>query len=421
MIALPAPAAASRMPRLLAVSVWATFATSGIVMVEPAPCDVLFVFTLVLALVTGHAPVASYAGVSVQATGLGFLGVSTATMMLAYDTASTLRFQAITVYLFLVFGLITALIERYGEAFLRVAWSGLLATLLLTCSVAVLARYHLIPHAEIFFRDDSGMRIKSTFKDPNVFGPFVAAGATLLLAEMVRLPRIGVLRLAAFGLSCFCLLLAFSRGAWVNFAVGLAVFAGLMLLVVREAVFTARLLRLGMAVGVLCVPLLGVLLLQTNLLEYLQSRLSLQGYDSERFSTHARALDVATVEVFGIGPGQWVDKRFGIATHNLYLRVLTETGWLGLMSFLAFVLAATTAGIQGLRRRGRYAVWYAAALAVLAGTLVESLVIDTLHWRHFFWFLALPVGLLAHEVKTARALPVNDDGRHAAVVRRSMA
>ncbi|MFK7739350.1 MAG: O-antigen ligase family protein [Planctomycetota bacterium] len=395
----PAP----RMPRLLSCCVFAAFATSSIVMVEPAPCDLLFILTACVALLSGHAPIAMRSGIAVTIAALAFLAISTGSMMLAYKVGATVRFQGITIYVLLCFGIVTALIERYGVAFLRVAWAGLLFTLILTSMIGLLAHYRLLPNSQIFFRDDSGLRVKSTFKDPNVFGPFLAMGATVLFGEMLRHAKLGAARLGAFGLCCYLLLLSFSRGAWINFAAGMAVFVAIALTIRQQRVLLSRLLRIAVVLGLIGVPVLGYMLVQTDLFHYLESRLSLQSYDSERFGSQARALDLATVEFFGIGPGQWVDTRFGIATHNLYLRVLAESGWLGLASFGAFILTCVAAGWQGLRHRSPYSIWYAGALAVIAGTLLESVVIDTLHWRHFFWFLALPVGLLAYERRIAAA------------------
>jgi hypothetical protein len=47
--------------------------------------------------------------------------------------------------------------------------------------------------------------------------------------------------------------------------------------------------------------------------------------------------------------------------------------------------------------RGPYQDVYVCCIAILAGILVNSLVIDSLHWRHFFLFLAIPVGLARYE------------------------
>jgi len=53
-------------------------------------------------------------------------------------------------------------------------------------------------------------------------------------------------------------------------------------------------------------------------------------------------------------------------------------------------------------RRGAHAGLYAACLAISAGILTESFVIDTIHWRHLFVFLAVPIGLAMYERAQAR-------------------
>lgn len=97
--------------------------------------------------------------------------------------------------------------------------------------------------------------------------------------------------------------------------------------------------------------------------------------------------------------------------HNLYLRVLVENGWLAFLGWGLFLSGWLIASYHGSIRSGRFVVDYVVAVSVVAGILVESLVIDTLHWRHFFLFLAVPVGLLEHEKKTL--LTSQPDANHA--------
>lgn len=40
---------------------------------------------------------------------------------------------------------------------------------------------------------------------------------------------------------------------------------------------------------------------------------------------------------------------------------------------------------------------YLACLSVVVGALVESAIIDTLHWRHLFLMLAIPDGMSIYE------------------------
>jgi O-antigen ligase len=149
--------------------------------------------------------------------------------------------------------------------------------------------------------------------------------------------------------------------------------------------------------AVLASPLLTYSLTRSNLDDYFQSRLSLQSYDSERFATQSLALDVSADQPLGIGPGQWTDERYGHATHSLYLRVLAENGWLALVGFGVFVAACMAIAFRGAVRPGGSRGLYAASFGVLFGIVVESAVIDTLHWRHFMFCLALPAGLAAYE------------------------
>jgi MFS family permease len=51
----------------------------------------------------------------------------------------------------------------------------------------------------------------------------------------------------------------------------------------------------------------------------------------------------------------------------------------------------------GVLRRGENAGTYACCLAILCGTLVESWIIDTLHWRHLFLVMGIPIGLSVYE------------------------
>ena len=67
--------------------------------------------------------------------------------------------------------------------------------------------------------------------------------------------------------------------------------------------------------------------------ENFANRLSLQSYDTDRFGTQLYAFRVALDTPLGIGPGQWFRSHYHHATHNLYIRVLVENGWLGALSF----------------------------------------------------------------------------------------
>jgi O-antigen ligase len=90
-------------------------------------------------------------------------------------------------------------------------------------------------------------------------------------------------------------------------------------------------------------------------------------------------------------------------THHLYLRVAAENGILGVLGWLLFLFTTLWTCLGGVARRGPFRDLYVVCLAILAGIMVNSLVIDSLHWRHFFLFLAIPVGLDRYERWRARS------------------
>jgi O-antigen ligase len=92
----------------------------------------------------------------------------------------------------------------------------------------------------------------------------------------------------------------------------------------------------------------------------------------------------------GVGPAQSF-ARLDYATHNVYLRVFSENGVLGALSFTAFLLLTLARSfVLSLRaRQSTQRALFALVTAALCGTLLNSFTIDTLHWRHFWLLLAL--------------------------------
>ena len=373
------------------------FATSSIVLFEPAPCDLFFPLVLVPALLCGQLAAPGRSGAAALiATGLFVIAnLTSALFSVELDRAGF--YVAVTLYMLLLYWFVAGIVARHGPAIVDWIGRGLICAATISASIGVLARFRLIPMSQMFFRDESGMRIKSTFKDPNVFAPFLVAAAILLLSTIICSKRVRLRHTLLFALFVFGILLSFSRGAWLHFAVSLGLFSGLHLFFLSDLRARKRLLISAIGFGIVLVPLFGWLLTRADIGEYFGRRLSMQRYDSERFASQALALRVATDNPLGLGPGQWLDWRFGISTHNVYLRVLAENGFLGLIGFLAIIAASLGQAMSGIRARSACASLHAVALAVVAGALVESFVIDTLHWRHFWVFLALPIGLRAYE------------------------
>ena len=77
-------------------------------------------------------------------------------------------------------------------------------------------------------------------------------------------------------------------------------------------------------------------------------------------------------------------------SHNLYVRSLSEQGFLGLFTILALVLTTLIlAARNALLGRDSHGIGSAALLGAWVGLAFESFVIDTLHWRHLWLVAAL--------------------------------
>lgn len=129
--------------------------------------------------------------------------------------------------------------------------------------------------------------------------------------------------------------------------------------------------------------------------QFLLSRINFQTYDKDRFATHRKGIALASINIFGFGPGQFeynVLRYSGaeFSAHNLYIRLAMENGLIGLLLFigsLAFIIYEL--GIHHLQGRTYIVMTPASLVAILMGIMVNGIVIDTIHWRHFWFFIGI--------------------------------
>jgi hypothetical protein len=240
-------------------------------------------------------------------------------------------------------------------------------------------------------------RADSTFKDPNVFGPFLILPLLLMLQPFLR-GRIRPLETFAMLVVLFGLFLSFSRGAWMHLALSAAVMIVLMFFTARDARSRGCLVLL-VALTLACLVVLFVVSLSFDAIgSMFQERAHLlQGYDAGtntgRFYLQYIALSDILANPWGLGPYQFPYLHGGTQQHNVYLQAFLVYGWLGGVSYLA--LTTITLGL-GLRASFVATPWQPFTIAVFAtfvGVVVEGAVIDTDHWRHYFLLLGLIWGL----------------------------
>ncbi|MHC4909004.1 MAG: hypothetical protein ACYTF9_04710, partial [Planctomycetota bacterium] len=163
--------------RLLA---YATIALSGVVRSEPAPTDLVFGLLLGFAVVL-RAPRVKGMGAALVLGVAVFVFANLVSLAVSPGAIAAFRYFVITIYMILIFGLTAGLIGRYGPRFLELCLNAYCMGAVGVGGLAVLARLGIIDATP--FTDDSGLRLLGTFKDANVFAPYVAAGVPVALCQ----------------------------------------------------------------------------------------------------------------------------------------------------------------------------------------------------------------------------------------------
>ena len=301
-------------------------------------------------------------------------------------------------------------------------------------SVAILEVLAAIPVATLglmqHFRPDLLPAVNSypgralgPFGQPNRMGGYIVASIPLALAlafgAQDRALRAGLL-IATFGL-VFCLVVTYSRGAWLGLAAGLLALA---LALVRWPELLPRPAVLAVSVACLAIP---VLLLLPSIISRIESRPSTapawnlpidperEGSGAMRRAIWSGSLDAALrrpVAGYGIGAFREAFDRRKSQTmkrleaeggrtadqaHNHYLGILAERGALGLAAFA--VLTALTFGAAVMAMASGTPAMGRVLVAGLAGSVVallaHGLVDDNLSLIPHGTLLFANLGLLA--------------------------
>jgi O-antigen ligase len=353
------------------------FALLGVVFFEPAAADLVFLVVIAMALATGRFHLRRVPSLAIGIIGV-FLALSLLSAVEVVDIAGATTFFATTVYVAVLGLWIADWVSNRRRA--KLAAGGYLFAAVAACALGVLALFVALPGRELIVAEG---RLVALFKDPNVFGPFVVPAA-LILVEEILTPRLFRMRRLVKGalllLLALGVLFSYSRGAWANLAVGVLV------------LLTVLALRRGGArkvVPALCLLLIAALLVAgtiavTGSSDFLVERAQIQSYDADRLRGWVAGLEPAQRYPFGVGPGQF-EQVASISAHSAYIRVFAEQGLPGLLALAALMTFTLIAAlVNAFAGRSTYGIGSAALLGAWCGLLVNSFVIDTLHWRHLW-------------------------------------
>src|SRR4051812_10916409 len=391
----PAIAAAPATAGLQRAMVWLLGASGAIVFIEPSPYEGITLAAMLVFFASGlrlrlvFIPVAALLFLINIGYTIGAAHLLENSVIVSWVLTSW--YMAATVLLFAM------LVSEDTAARLDLLRRGLIAGGLVAAIAGIAGYLNLVPggHDLLTLYE----RARGTFKDPNVLGAFLILPALFALQSVVSDRLSTALRSTlVLGILSLAILLAFSRAAWGGLIITSAFMLALMVLTSRSPAQRSRIIVMAVAAVVIVAALLAVLLSFDSIAEMFRQRASFeQSYDEGRFGRFGRHIlgaEMALDRPLGIGPLQF-SKFFPEDTHNSYLNAFMSGGWIAGICYPALMF---TTVIMGFRHVFARVPWQRAYLAIFAGflgTVGESFVIDTDHWRHFWLMLGAMWGMFA--------------------------
>jgi hypothetical protein len=317
------------------------------------------------------------------------------------DQAKDIQYAGTSIYLGIASVMFACLFCEGDLARLAIMRRGYILAALIATAAGYIGFFHLLPGADIFLDND---RVSATFKDPNVYGPFLVFPIVWLLVSLlvrgIRLLDVAVLVILLGGL-----LLSFSRGAWAHFAISALIGIVIVLAVTPDPRMRVRIVVLGL-LGAIVVALLLIAVTSISSVHdmIVERAKAIQPYDvgpGGRFWQQQLALSTILDNPNGLGPFEF-DRIFGLQQHNVYMQGFLVYGWLGGAAYLALVVITLVFGLLTVSAPTPWQYYLITAYAVFVGEAFEGLIVDTDHWRHFFLVLGLVWGLGAATINFRR-------------------
>jgi hypothetical protein len=373
-----------------------TFVTSGIVFSEPAPVDALSIGLIVLL------PTIGLVSFNRGLFALGALWLVAAAGALISATLShspepTIIHVAVTIYLYgacFVFAGFVANSPRAHSKLILNAWT---VAAIVAAAAALIGYFGLLPGAkDLFTRYD---RATGTFKDPNVLGPFLIVPIVYLLSAALEKPfHKMLLPLGVAGFLMLATFLSFSRGAWINLVVSLAIFGYLAMATSRRSDVRLKIVALLFLGGLLAAGVVLAALSNDQVRELVSQRASFdQSYDTGaegRFGGQEKAVNLILEHPLGIGAQEFTARYHHEEVHNVYLTILLASGWLGGGIYWIVVVLTLVLGLRHALKGTEPRLLFLSVYATFAATAFEGIIIDSDHWRHFYVLLALIWGMM---------------------------
>ncbi len=394
-----APAAAAT--RLLHAVLFLTIAISSFVFVEPSPYEfvaILLGLACVLARVSLDRTMLPLVVLLVIWMAGGVIAVVD-----VLDQEKTGRYVLISLFMAFTAIVYAGLFSRDTMRRLAIMQRAYVLAAVFAAIIGIIGYFNAFPGAGALFT--SYGRASSTFKDPNVYGPFLIFPLLLLVQSALK-GKLRFREIVALAIILFGLFLSFSRGAWFHFAASAVVMVLMMFVTAPDARTRAHLSLLTVLGLCALVGLAAFALSFESISSMFQARAQLiQSYDAGssmgRFNLQRLAVDAVLDNPLGLGPFEFV-RLHGLQQHNVYLQAFLVYGWMGGAAYVALLLVTIFAGLRAALMSTPWQAVLIVAFATLIGEIMEGAIIDSDHWRHFYLLIGIVWGLFAATIRLKR-------------------
>jgi hypothetical protein len=391
----PSSTPAPRVVALQRALVWLVGASGAIVFIEPSPYELMTLAAITIFFATGLRLRLVFMPLLLLLflVNIGY-SIGAVPFMDKPEVANwiaTSWYMAVTVMFFAM------VVSEDTAARLDMLRRGLIVGALIAAISGVAGYFNLVPggHDLLTLYE----RARGTFKDPNVFSAFLVLPSLFALQSVVSDRFAKSFRSSlVLAITALAILLAFSRAAWGGLAITSAFMLALMVLTSQSRGQRSRIIVMSVVAVIVVVMLIAVLLSFDSVSEMFRQRASFdQSYDEGRFGRFGRHILGAQMALdlpFGIGPLQF-HNYFPEDTHNSYLNAFMSGGWISGVCYPALVFITVIMGFRHVFVRVPWQRAYLAIFAAFLGTVGESFIIDTDHWRHFWMMLGVMWGMFA--------------------------
>jgi hypothetical protein len=372
---------------------WLVGACGSIVFIEPSPYEIALVAAMVFFFATGLKLAPALLVPLSLLTGIN-LGYSVGALEL-FDDPVVLSWILTSWYMAIAAAFFALVLSEDTAERLDALSRGYLVAAVIAALAAIAGYFNLIPGGADLLTYAG--RARGTFKDPNVLGAFLIFPALYALQRIIEgsfwsAARNGCV-LLILSLAIF---LAFSRAAWGTLAGSALLMIALMFISAASPQQRFRIVMLTVLAIAVAVAAIAILLSFDSIDNLFKERASFnQPYDSGRFGRFGRHMLGAAMALdypFGIGPLQF-RHFFPEDTHNSFLNAFMSGGWLSGILYPVLIFTTAIYGARGVLKRTPWQKTYLAIFSTLFVTVLESFIIDTDHWRHYYLLLGVTWGI----------------------------